>query len=89
MRLSFRNNTGGTTKIGSLCRIDPKNKNAVINVTDLSTLPALGTFATSVPNGNAVLVDVLGSVASPSVFIGSTPPPSPAIGTIWIETTQY
>jgi hypothetical protein len=90
MQIKLRNLTGGTTKIGDLCRINPKNPSSVINVTDLSSLPVLGTYAQSAPNGNPVLIDLLNSPTMPmqgQVIISPTAPPSPTIGTIWIEAS--
>jgi hypothetical protein len=89
MQVRLRNNTGGVSKIGQLVRVDPKNSAAFINVTDLTTLPVIGAVAQTSPPGNPTLINLIGNYdTSSTVIISPVPPTSPAIGTIWIQTTN-
>jgi hypothetical protein len=89
-QIRLRNNTGGTSKIGQLVRVDPKSTFGFINVTDLSILPVIGTVAQAVPNGNSCLIDLINTSTMPlwgQVIYSPTPPINPPIGTTWIETS--
>jgi len=90
-QLRLRNNTGSTSRIGQLVKLDPKNPKAFVNVTDLTTLPVIGTVASAVPSGNVALINVIGGYnTNPSgglLIISPTEPITPAIDTIWIESS--
>jgi hypothetical protein len=90
-QIRLKNNTGGTSKIGSLVRLDPKNPNAFVYVTDLTTLPVIGAIASSVPSGNQALINIIGgydaSATSQQITVSATPPGSPKVGDLWIDTS--
>lgn len=90
-QLRLKNATGSTSKIGQLVKLDPKNPNAFINVTDLTTLPVIGAVAQVVPAGNSALINIIGGYSTNPlggiVVVSPTEPISPAIGTIWIDSS--
>jgi hypothetical protein len=86
-QVRLRNATGSTPRVGDLVRINPKDNSSFIKVTDLSTLPVIGTVATPAPNGNTCLIDLLNSVGS-QIVVSPNAPTNPAIGTIWIDSSN-
>ena len=87
-QVRLRNDTGGTSQIGQLVRVDPKNKGGFVNVTDLTTLPFIGTVAQAVPNGNPCPIDLINSASqSTGITVSNTAPVNPKAGDLWIDTS--
>jgi hypothetical protein len=58
-QVRLKNNTSGTSIVGSLVKLDPANAAAFVYVTDLKTLPCIGTVATTTPRGNIALINLI------------------------------
>jgi NADPH-dependent ferric siderophore reductase len=63
-QIRLRNATGGTSTIGALVKVDPKNNKSFVYVTDLTVLPVIGAVAESVPNGNIALINLIGGYST-------------------------
>jgi hypothetical protein len=87
-QVRLKNLTGGASIIGQLVKVSPLNKGGFVNVTDLTTLPVIGTVAESAPNGNPCLIDLINSASqSTGITVGPTAPKSPKAGDLWIDTS--
>jgi hypothetical protein len=90
-QIKRKNSTKGVSKVGQLVKLDPNNPKAFVNVTDLTQLPVIGAVAQAVPPGNMALINLIGGynmdTQTGQVIISPVPPTSPAVGTIWIESS--
>jgi hypothetical protein len=87
-QVRLKNDTGGTSQIGQLVKIDPKNKGGFVKVTDLTTLPVIGTVAEVAPNGNPCLIDLINSASQATgITVSNTAPLNPKAGDLWIDTS--
>jgi len=88
-QVRLKNLTGGTSQIGQLVKVDPKNKGGFVKVTDLTTLPVIGTVAEVAPNGNTCLIDLLNSNSQSTIItISNKAPTNPKVGDLWIDSSQ-
>jgi hypothetical protein len=95
--VKLRNITTGMSKIGALVKVSSTNKAAFEYITDISTLSVIGTIANSVSPGGMATVNLINEGSAPvtpvnplegHIIVSTSPPTSPKVNEIWIDSTQ-